>query len=56
MISELYMMNRQSWDFICFQCITSLFLYFFIFSQKKKSQSKFSLGFFELVLALLPRG
>lgn len=55
MISELYMMNR-------FQCITfnvlllSFFLYLFFQKKKKKSQSKFLLGFFELVLALLPRG
>lgn len=53
MISELYTMNSRSWEFICFPHVVSFLFYFF---PEKKSQSKFLLGFFELVLALLPRG
>ena len=36
--------------------VFNVFFFFCFFFQKRKSQSKFLLGFFELVLALLPHG
>lgn len=53
-ISGFYVINRRNWDFIGFPFF--IFLTDIFFFKKRKSQSKISLGYIELDLALLPHG